>query len=646
MLDLLIVLGFVLYAVGSGLASRKKASEGLGEYFLAGKTLDGWRAGFSMAATQFAADTPLLVMGLIATGGVFLLWRLWIYGLAFLLMAFVFAVGWRRAGVLTDAQLTEVRYSGRGVLTLRVLKALYYGTLINCVVMAFVLVAAVRIAEVFLPWHEWVPAIQGVFVGVVEAMGLVDVLGTSALGLPPEVAAANNFLSIFLILAFTTLYSTTGGLRAVVATDVVQFGLAMVGTLFYAWAVISEVGGLGGLTERVADLYGAAKASELLSFGPPDSTLGVLGPFLTIVGLQWFFQMNSDGTGYLAQRSMACKSDRDARLAGVVFAWAQIVFRSLIWLVIGVGLLVLYPFELTEVGTDGFVAGREILFVTGVADLLPDGVRGLMLVGLLAALASTIDTHLNWGAGYWSNDIYGRLVAQEWRGREASSRELVVVARLSNLLILFIALAIMTQLGSIQAGWTLSLLLGAGMGSVLVLRWLWERINLWSELAAIVASLVMAPVLLFVFDLSDAPDEDALRLAIMAAVSTAAAVGITFVTPKTDEKTRVAFYRRVRPFGFWKATATAAGDDPQRSPRTLAHRLALTATTGASLFLVLVGLGRLLIPAPDASTLLSLGFLLAGVALVPVWVRWGFGADALAEDVEFAAAADENVSST
>ena len=157
MLDLLIVLAFVVYAVGSGFRARKKASEGLDEYFLAGHSISGWKAGLSMAATQFAADTPLLVTGLIATGGIFLLWRLWIYGLAFLLMAFVFAIGWRRAGVLTDAELTEVRYSGRGVLTLRVLKAVYYGTVINCVVMAMVLVAAVRIAEVFLPWHEWLP---------------------------------------------------------------------------------------------------------------------------------------------------------------------------------------------------------------------------------------------------------------------------------------------------------------------------------------------------------------------------------------------------------------------------------------------------------------------------------------------------------
>ncbi|WP_412061333.1 sodium:solute symporter family protein [Rubrivirga sp. IMCC45206] len=632
MLDLAIVLGFVGYALWSGLSARKKASKGLGEYFLAGKTLGGWRAGFSMAATQFAADTPLLVMGLVATGGVFLLWRLWIYGIAFLLMAFVFAVGWRRSGVLTDAQLTEVRYSGRGVLALRVLKSLYYGTLINCVVMAFVLVAAMRIAEVFLPWHLWAPALHGLFVGLVEATGLASVLGTTATGLAPAVAAANNLLSILLIVGFTALYSTTGGLRAVVATDVVQFALAMVGTLIYAWVIVDTAGGLGGLTDRVVDIYGDLRASQLLSFSAPDTGWAILGPFLTIVGLQWFFQMNSDGTGYLAQRSMACKSDRDARLAGVVFAWAQIVARSLIWLVIAVALLVVYPFAAGDASAEGFVAGREILFVTGIADTLPAGARGLMLVGLLAALASTIDTHLNWGASYWSNDLYGRFWAEHVQKREATSRELVTVARISNVVLLVLALGVMTQLNSIQQGWTTSLLLGAGMGSVLVLRWLWERINLWSELAAIATSLVVAPILLFGLDLSDAPDEDALRLALMALASTVAAVGVTFVTPKTDETTRVAFYTRVRPFGFWTQTALAAGDDPNRGPRQLGNRLALTATTAASLFLVLVGAGRLLIPAPDASTLMSLVYLGAGLALIPVWVRWGFGPNALAED--------------
>jgi len=622
-LDLLIILAFVAYAVTAGFRARRKASEGLGEYFLAGKTISGWRAGLSMAATQFAADTPLLVMGLIATGGVFLLWRLWIYGLAFLLMAFVFAVCWRRSGVLTDAELTEARYSGRGVLTLRVLKAIYYGTVINCVVMAMVLVAAMRIAEVFLPWHEWLPnAVYAPVLGLIEAMGLF--LGTSVTGLSPEVMAANSLISILLILGFTALYSTTGGLRAVISTDVLQFVLAMVGTAVYAWVVIDQAGGLGGLTASVVELYGEAHAAELLSFAPPDTAAGILLPFLTIIGLQWFFQMNSDGTGYLAQRSMACRTDRDARSAGVIFTWMQILVRSLIWLLIGVGLLVVYPFAAAEATGADFVAGREILFVTGVEELLPPGIRGLMLVGLLAALASTLDTHLNWGASYWSNDVYGRLVCFEWQGREPGNRELVVVARLSNILILVIALVIMANLGSIQEAWVTSLLLGAGMGSVLVLRWLWERINLWSEMAAIVASLITAPILLFGIGLGDTPEEDAIRLAVMAFVSTAAAIGVTTITPKTDEQKLVAFYRRVRPMGAWRATAVASGDTPGRPWRSLRLRLGLTALTAMSLFLLLVGIGRLLIPAPDATALWSIVLVMAGLGLVPFWWRAAF----------------------
>lgn len=616
MLDLLIVLAFVVYAVSSGFRSRRRASENLQEYFLAGRSITGWRAGLSMAATQFAADTPLLVTGLIATGGIFLLWRLWIYGLAFLLMAFVFAIGWRRAGVLTDAEFTEIRYSGRGVLPLRVLKAVYYGTVINCVVMAMVLVAAVRIAEVFLPWHAWLPG--GVYepiTGFVAAIGLE--LGSSVTGLSTAVATTNNAISILLIMLFTALYSTTGGLRSVIATDVMQFALAMIGTLVYAWIVVDAAGGLGGLTDRIVSIYGEAQASQMLSFGPPELSGQVLLPFLIIIGLQWFFQMNSDGTGYLAQRSMACTTDRDARAAGVVFTWAQILFRSLIWLAIGVGLLVLYPFSAADMTAQGFAASREILFVTGVDDLLPPGIRGLMLTGLLAALASTIDTHLNWGASYWSNDIYSRLLCEHWLKREASSRELVVVARLSNVLILTIALAIMANLGSIQTAWFISLLFGAGMGSVLVMRWLWERINLYSELAAIVTSLVTAPLLLYTLG-TDAETEW-VRLGIMALVTTTAAVGITFLTPPTRNGVLLRFYERVRPLGFWSRTAHLAGDRPDGPRRALGVRMRAMLVTALSLYLLLIGLGRLMVSPPDASPVWTWICIIAGLALVPVW---------------------------
>lgn len=613
MLDLLIVLAFIVYGIASGLRARKKASESLDEYFLAGKTLKGWQAGTSMAATQFAADTPLLVTGLIATAGIYAVWRLWIYGVAFLLLAFVFAAHWRRAGVLTDAEFTEIRYSGRAVMPLRVLKALYYGTVINCVVLAMVLVAAVRIAEVFLPWHAWLPG--GLYEPVrslVEAIGVP--LSSEATGLDTWTATANNLISILAILAFTAMYSMTGGLRSVVATDVGQFGLAMVGTAVYAWIVVAELGGLGAIPDRLAALYGE-QAGTMLSFAPPGGEL--LMPFLVIIGLQWFFQMNSDGTGYLAQRSMACATTQDAKTAGVLFAWLQIFFRSLLWLAIAVGLLVLYPFTPADAAAPGFAASREILFVIGIDDLLPPGLRGLMLTGLLAALASTVDTHLNWGASYWSNDIYRGLIAERWMGRQPGRRELVVVARLSNVLILAIALGVMANLGSIQNAWFISLLFGAGMGSVLVLRWLWERINLYSELAAMAVSLVAAPILL------SATSEEWVRLGSMAALSTLAAIAVTFFTPATDPDVLNAFYRRVEPDGAWGRTAARLGVDPKAPGQRLRTGLGMTLLTSASLFLLLVGVGQLLIQSPGRSLLAPSAMTVAGLALVPVWWRGG-----------------------
>ncbi|MFQ5865107.1 MAG: sodium transporter, partial [bacterium] len=542
--------------------------------------------------------------------GIFLVWRLWIYGIAFLMMGFIFGAAWRRAGVLTDAELTEIRYSGKGVLPLRALKAVYYGTVINCVVMAMVLVAAMRIAEVFLPWHEWLPAgFYDVILAITRGLGLS--LGGSVIGLDPAVVTTNNLISILAILSFTALYSTTGGLRSVVSTDVMQFGLAMIGTLVYAFIVIDHVGGLGALAEKVTDIYGAVVSRKLLSFAPGAGE--AILPFLVIIGLQWFFQMNSDGTGYLAQRSMACATDKDARIAAMVFSWMQIFARSLIWLVIGVGLLVIYPFSPESASGDQFAASREILFVTGINDMLPVGIRGLMLTGLLAALASTIDTHLNWGASYWSNDIYKRLISNHWLKREPKSHELVLAARLSNILILVIALIIMANLGSIQTAWYISLLFGAGMGSVLVMRWLWERINLFSELAAMAVSLIVAPILLVV------ANEEWIRLGLMALTSTAAAIAVTYFTPRTEENILVEFYKRVKPLGFWRKTATAAGDIPQSPVANLVKESKTTVLAALSLFLMLVGVGKLMIRPPMESGLWAWLCIIAALALIPFW---------------------------
>ncbi len=636
MLDLAIVLLFVAVTIGSGFRARKAASRNLDEYFLAGRTVSGWRAGLSMAATQFAADTPLIVMGLIATGGIFLFWQFWVYGIAFLMMGFLFGASWRRAGVLTDAELAEVRYSGRGRLALRVLKAFYYGTLINCIVMAFVLAATVQIAEVFLVWHQWLPA--GLYDPLRDMIAALDVQLTRTVpppnsgsgpgsGLDPLTATTNNMVSIGLLLAFIAVYSTTGGLRSVIFTDVFQLGIALFGTLIYAVIVVVECGGLGAMVNRLVDIYGDDAARRTLSFAP--DTLDMIAPFLVLMGLQWLYQVNSDGTGYLAQRTMACRTDREARIAAVVFTWTQIFLRSVLWIVIGIALLVLYP--LTTDMTDGTLsASREATFITGIKDYLPAGISGLMLTGLLAALASTIDTHLNLGAAYWSNDLYKRLVNEAWLKREPGERELVWVARASTLVVLGLALLVMGHLSSIAQGWKISLLFGAGVGSVLILRWLWERINVTAELSAIAVSLVAGVVLLMLL-----PDDDQewLRLGLMALLSTATVVTAALLAPPTDQDTLKSFYKKARPVGFWGSTARALGEDPSVPLRRFTGGLTHTVTCALAVFLAIYGTTRLLLPLPDTPSWPAWTALITSLALTPIWLGGIIGPDTDQESV-------------
>lgn len=615
MLDVSIVLLFIAYAVFTGFRAKSKASENLDQYFLAGRSVSGWRAGLSMSATQFSADTPLLVTGLVATGGIFLVWQLWTYAIAFLLLGFLFASSWRRANVLTDAELSEVRYGGNAALWLRLIKAIYYGTVINCVILAFVLFASIQICEVFLLWHEWLP--QGIYSALSSiANAVFPVISSVSLGLSDEVATTNAFISISVIAIFTLMYSTMGGLRSVIATDVVQFSIALLATLLYGYFVVQEVGGLSAIGAKLSELYSQGLVERMLSFSPVNETLG--HAFLVIICVQWLFQMNSDGTGYLAQRAMACRSDYDARLATVVFAWMQIVVRNLIWIVIAVGLLIIFPMASEELVSisDAAKAQREASFVEGIKALLPAGVLGLMLTGMLAALASTLDTHLNWGSSYWSNDVYKRFVCEQLMKRQAKSEELVIVARISNILILLLAIYILGHLGSIQQGWKVSLLLGAGVGSVLILRWLWERINVYSELAAIVVSLVGSVILLSVFPEND---QEWIRLSLMGLISTMAVIGITFVTPKTDQKILNRFYKQVLPPGFWGNTAKASKLDPKHAISELQQGLLMTGITSASIFLAILGLGKLLMPIPGESLMFAGVCLLMSFALAVVW---------------------------
>ncbi|MEM9848512.1 MAG: sodium transporter, partial [Bacteroidota bacterium] len=263
----------------------------------------------------------------------------------------------------------------------------------------------------------------------------------------------------------------------------------------------------------------------------------------------------------------------------------------------------------------GFTASRELTFVNGINDMLPMGIKGIMLTGLLGALASTIDTHLNWGSSYWSNDIYKHIISEKWRKRTPKSSELVWVARLSNLLILFIALTIMFNLGSIQEAWYIALVFEAGIGAVLLLRWLWERINLFSEISAIVASLVIAPIVLtFV-------SEQWLQLVIMAASTTIIVILVTLLTPKNDPKKLADFYQKVRPSGFWKTTAQQLGEDTKAPIKRMNFAIKNVIITAISLFTLLVGFGKLMFRPSTEGVVLSLVLIVIGLVTIPIWYK-------------------------
>ena len=601
MIDIVLVGAFVVYGLAMGLRARRAASTDLEAYFLAGRSLSSWRSGLSMTATQYAADTPLLAAGLLATGGVFALWRLWIYGIAFLLLGFLLAAAWWRSGVVTDAEFCELRYGGRAATWLRGLKAFYYGGIFNCAVLAMVLIAAARVAEPFLVWDQWLPsALFDPLVRLVRGVGVPLAVDPGAADV--WIRTASNLFSLVLVYGFTVLYSTTGGLRSVVSTDLGQLLVLGTATALYAYFAVDRAGGLGALPEALARVAGEDRARELLAFDP-SAAAEVGGALMAVLGLQWLVQMNSDGTGYLAQRCMACSSAAEARRAPVIFAFAQILGRSLLWLPILVALLVIFPLEPGQTAAE-----REITFVRGIETLLPPGVRGLMLVGMLAALASTLDTHLNWGASYMANDLYDRVLSRAWLRRTPAPRELVWVGRLSGPVIMAISLVLMAQLGSVQAAWHVTLLLGAGLGVPLLLRWLWRRANAWGELAAIAMSAVGAPLLLATIE------TEAVRLLVISALSTTASVVASLATAPGDEQQLQAFYERVRPPGWWGDRAALR--------RLRRGTCALLAASG-TLFAALVGFGTWLVgstPPGELSRELWVALnLLAAAALVPLW---------------------------
>ncbi len=530
-----IVIGvYLLFALAVGIYVRRSASTDRESYFLAGRSLPWWWAGASIAATTFAADTPLAVTGIVAGKGLSgnWLWLSWVGVHAAVIV--VFAAGWNRSGVLTDAELIELRYSGRPAGLLRWFRAGLYGIVFNCIILGWVLRAMVKIAAPFFHWEAWTPGL----VGRLEVIWPAD----SALGSP------SDGLTILLLLAVVGVYSSMGGIRGVIFTDLVQLALALVGAFWLAGSAWRAVGGRQGFVDQLATLYGSEHRYLDLFPTAGSGWLGAVGLGASVYGLyllvQSYANMPADGGGYLMQRLNTTRSPRHARRAAGLFLLLQYGIRVWPWFVVALAALVLIPLgaEQEALGGAGAAVGadRELAYPVLMGHLLGPGILGITVVSLLAAFMSTVDTHINWGASYIVNDVLLRLAP------ESSNRRQIVTARAAVAGFVVLAVAVSFRIETIEQAWQWVATLGAALGVPTALRWLWWRVTATSELLAMAAGLTTAIVLVTVTEI---PYE--VRLIWISAVSVAGMLAGLVIGPPTSAATLERFQRRVQPAGAW-----------------------------------------------------------------------------------------------
>lgn len=502
--DWIIIILFFLLSAGIALFYRKSAGKDLNSFFLGGRNLPWYIAGISMVATTFAADTPLAVTELVYIQGIAGNWLWWSFLAGGMFTTFFFARLWRKAEVLTEVELIELRYSGKAAAWLRGFKAVYLGLFMNVLIIGWVNLAMIAILKVFF-----------------------------------EVPEDTIFFVTALAMLVAAFYSALSGLKGVAITDAVQFIIAMGGTIALAVIVIKseEIGGISGLKAQLpAESLNFLPDIGAENAGVSTLTLGI-GSFLAYIGVQWWASWypgaEPGGGGYIAQRMMSTKTERDALYATLFFQVAHYCIRPWPWILVGLACVVLYP-DLT---------GGDIKesYVIAMKTYLPDGLRGLLLVAFFAAYLSTISTQLNWGASYLVNDGYKRFLKPG-----ASDKNLVLTSRLTTLLIMLLALVATSFMESISGVWVFIIECGAGLGLVLILRWFWWRINAWTEITATLAPFVGFAIFSFVFNF-DFPD----RFFYTVLFTTICWLIVTLTTSPSEENQLKKFWSRVQPGGWW-----------------------------------------------------------------------------------------------
>jgi Na+/proline symporter len=546
-LDWIIVFTYFILSLFVGVWASKQAGRDTKSFFLAGRNMPWWLLGVSMVATTFSTDTPNLVTDLVRQNGVSGNWGWWAFLLTGMLTVFVYAKLWHRSGVLTDIEFYELRYSGKAAAFLRGFRALYLGLVFNVLVMGTVSLAAIKFGEIVLGWPGW--------------------------------------LTLTIACSITLSYSTLGGLKAVIITDFVQFILAMIGSI-WAMLYILSLDQIGGLSELLIHNNVVDKLALIPDLSNPDVWVPVL---LVPLAVQWWasYYPGSEpgGGGYIAQRMFSAKDEQNAVNATLFFNVAHYAIRPWPWILIALSSLVVYP-ELSDLQTafpnlPSDKLGHDVAY-PAMLTLLPNGLLGLVAASLIAAFMSTMSTQLNLGASYLVNDFYHRFISPN-----ATEKKLVSMGRLFTVISIILGSGLGLLLTSAGQAFNLLLMIGAGTGMIYILRWFWWRINAYTEIVAMISSLIIA----FYFNFINQTYESWEKIVFGSLLTTIVWIAATYFTPPDNDETLRNFVNKVNPGGpGWAKFSDPKANEPWPVPIGI-----LCMILGCiSVYSVLLGVGQLI----------------------------------------------------
>ena len=521
MIDWIIIISFFIISLFIGLWTSRTAGKSVNSFFLSGRSMPWWLLGISMVATTFSADTPNLVTDIVRKNGVAGNWVWWAFLLTGMLTVFVYAKLWRRSEVLTDLEFYEIRYGGKGAAMLRGFRAIYLGVFFNIMIMASVCLAAIKIGSILLDFSP----------------------------LQTLVSAA----------VITVFYSALGGLRGVIITDFFQFILAMTATIWSAIVIVNlpQVGGLSSLISNPIVIPKLPVIPVISNFSFNDPQTDILITVLILpLAVQWWSVWypgaEPGGGGYIAQRMLSAKDEKNAIWATLLFNFMHYAIRPWPWILVALSSLIVFPnldsLALAFPNVSPDLIGDDLAY-PAMMSFLPSGLLGLLIASLMAAFMSTLSTHLNWGASYIVHDFYHRFI-----NPKASEKSLVFLARCSTLILMVLAALVALTLNNALQAFQILLQIGAGTGLLFILRWFWYRINVYSEFTAMIVSFVLAIYLQLIHtELGFETISSSMQLLIGVGVTTLSWILVTLYTKPESEEVLLGFYQKVHPGGpGWK----------------------------------------------------------------------------------------------